>query len=303
MTVESSGCMTSKPETVAGGIGVDNGIYQQLSFAGPSLQRLENNNYRNKVHLCCKNSHVDSTSGVLRILESSNKCTTQRNQHAGGLMHRFLAALSLVLSLIGTGYADTIVSRDFTPGNNYININSPEGISWTQASTYDDVSISGFFAGVGLSGGAGTVYLMDQIGPGTTTSNEIASTTFSATFGQTSSTLLFSGLTLGPGTYYLLMLSDNASNGTAGPGGIAWAVPDAFTDTTAPGASIGSGFVVFSSAPYAPASDITPISSLDFALSVSGNSAAAVPEPSSLMLLGTGALTLFGPIRRRLLSR
>ncbi len=43
-------------------------------------------------------------------------------------MHRFLAALSLVLSLIATGYDDTIVSRDFTPGNNYININSPEGI-------------------------------------------------------------------------------------------------------------------------------------------------------------------------------
>ena len=206
-------------------------------------------------------------------------------------MHRFLAALSLVLSLIATGYADTIVSRDLTPGNNYININSPEGISWTQASTYDDVSISGFFAGVGLSGGSGTVYLMDHIGPGTQMSNEIASTTFSAAFGQTSSTLLFSGLTLGPATYYLLMLSDK-SNGTAGPGEIAWAVPDVFTDTTAPGASIGLGFVVFSSAPYAPASDVTPISSLDFALSVSGNSAAAVPEPSSLMLLGTGALTV-----------
>jgi len=216
-------------------------------------------------------------------------------------MYRFLSVLSLVVCLFASGYADTIVSRDLTPGNDFININSPEGISWTQANTYDDVSISGFFAGVGLAGGAGTVYLMDQIGPGTTTSNEIASTTISAAFGQTSSTLLFSGLTLGSGTYYLVLQSDNASNGTAGQGGIAWAVPDAFTDTTAPGASIGSGFVVFSSAPYAPASDITPISSLDFALSVSGTSAAAVPEPSSLVLIGTGVLSMFGPIRRKLL--
>lgn len=216
-------------------------------------------------------------------------------------MHRVFAVFSLFLSLIATGYADTIVERDFTSGNNSININSPEGISWTQASTYDDVSISGVFAGVGVSGGTGTVYLMDQIGPGTTTSNEIASTTISAAFGQTSSTSLFSGLTLGPGTYYLLLLSDNVSNGVAGPGGIAWAVPYAFTDTTAPGASIGSGFVVFSSASYAPASDITPINGLDFALSVSGNSAAAVPEPSSLLLIGTGTLSILGPIRRKLL--
>ncbi len=53
---------------------------------------------------------------------------------------------------------------------------------------------------------------------------------------------------------------------------------------------------------------ITSILSLGFGPSIGTGTltitdTSAVPEPSSLMLLGTGALTLFGPIRKRLLSR
>lgn len=54
----------------------------------------------------------------------------------------------------------------------------------------------------------GTAYLTTRIGPGTTTANQLASVPFSVTGIDTPVlTTLFSGLTLGAGTYYLVLSS------------------------------------------------------------------------------------------------
>jgi hypothetical protein len=54
----------------------------------------------------------------------------------------------------------------------------------------------------------GTAYLMTQIGPGTTSAQQEASDNFAAASGI-SLTNLFSGLTLPPGLYYLVVTSSS----------------------------------------------------------------------------------------------
>jgi uncharacterized protein (TIGR03437 family) len=94
--------------------------------------------------------------------------------------------------------------------------------SWTQTGTYSNVSIS-----AALANGPDNVFLTNKIGPGTTAANVIASAT-PAIAGQTSGaaslTTLFTGLTLGPGTYYLVVQGgdwdevDTAGTSTLAPG-------------------------------------------------------------------------------------
>ncbi|MGA2255528.1 MAG: hypothetical protein ABSG53_12765, partial [Thermoguttaceae bacterium] len=72
---------------------------------------------------------------------------------------------------------------------------------WSQTSTYSGVTITAEIdPGIG-SGTSGTAYLMTQIGPGTTSAEQIATASFSATGSAFSPALntLFTGLTLGPG--------------------------------------------------------------------------------------------------------
>jgi hypothetical protein len=80
--------------------------------------------------------------------------------------------------------------------------------SWTQTGSWTNVSISaelGNAANYGNSGGDTiSVYLTNQIGPGTTVANQIASASVSpATVDETDT--LFTGLSLGAGTYYLVL--------------------------------------------------------------------------------------------------
>jgi hypothetical protein len=78
-------------------------------------------------------------------------------------------------------------------------------VSWTQANTWTNVSISAsLYASAGT--GTGVAYLTTKVGSGTTNANEVANTAISITGNTPQSLLLFSGLTLNPGTYYLVIL-------------------------------------------------------------------------------------------------
>src|SRR5271156_811648 len=132
---------------------------------------------------------------------------------------RFLVAAAILATATIAARADAIAGVTGGSLQNFVEANDPEGISWTQTGSYTDVTISAFLSSLGGSDGTGTVYLTDQIGPGTTVANQIAETTVSGlAFGPATATTVFSGLDLGPGTYYLV----TANN--LGGGGLGWNV-------------------------------------------------------------------------------
>jgi hypothetical protein len=87
---------------------------------------------------------------------------------------------------------------------------------WSQTVTYtgvtitaplEDTSLGGPIAGV-----EGVVYLVNAIGPGTTSANEVAPPVSISGLTNTFTTrTLFSGLTLGPGNHYLVFRSTNTN--------------------------------------------------------------------------------------------
>lgn len=76
-------------------------------------------------------------------------------------------------------------------------------VSWTQTNAYLDVSISARLYSV-AEGDRGTAYLTTRTGPGTTSADQVAVASFSFPINP-SPIVLFSNLTLGPGTYYLIV--------------------------------------------------------------------------------------------------
>jgi hypothetical protein len=92
--------------------------------------------------------------------------------------------------------------------------------SWTQTVTTTNTSI-GAIVGY-IDPGPGEAWLTNAVGPGTTPANVIDSTTFTApvltgaqsnNFNIAPMTSLFSGLTLNPGTYYLILGSNPWTGG------------------------------------------------------------------------------------------
>jgi hypothetical protein len=167
-------------------------------------------------------------------------------------------------------------------GWNYFNAFA-DMAAWTQLSSHSQVSISALVDG-GDGTTTGTFYLMTQVGPGTTTASELAHASFSVTGSTFAPQLvtLFSGLTLGPGTYYLV-------GAGSGPGG--W-VDNTLNQTpvTAPDVSMAiNNFRAQVYDPYPPANSfmsyypgIFPYN-LEYIVS-------EVPEPSALTLLGISLL-------------
>lgn len=94
-----------------------------------------------------------------------------------------------------------------------------------------------------------------------------------------------SNLPLGPGTYYLAFVSATTQQGNTTGAEVEWDV------SGNPGTSADQWVT------GNPSDHTTGLPSTTFALYGPGNS--PVPEPSSLLLLGSGAAALFGAIRRR----
>jgi hypothetical protein len=88
--------------------------------------------------------------------------------------------------------------------------------AWSQVSIYSNVTITmplaDLSSGGPIGGVEGTVYLMNQIGPGTTSANEVAPpVSISGLTASFTTRTLFSGLTLGAGNYYVVLVPTNTS--------------------------------------------------------------------------------------------
>jgi hypothetical protein len=139
-----------------------------------------------------------------------------------------------------------------------IDSSSVVATSWSQSKSYVGVSIAALVdsAIVGQTPTA-NAYLTTRIGPGTTTADEIAHTQFTVPTGGTvcspascgAMVTLFTGLSLGPGNYFVTMSPNAASIGEVG-----WFPalnPTVIVDT---GVSEGTSFIASAVASYPPAS-------------------------------------------------
>ena len=161
--------------------------------------------------------------------------------------------LCFAILTLTTGFAQTtIVSQTGTPTTFFGALSS---VSWTQSSTFNNVSIAANFrnANPSAAGAAatGTAFLTTQLGAGTTTAQQIATTSISTTSTTGADVTLFSGLTLGPGTYFLVV---NPTVVGGGSNGLGWS-SGSVTITTASGVTANNDLASFGTvAAYPPAS-------------------------------------------------
>ncbi len=192
--------------------------------------------------------------------------------------------------------AVTIASQgNPTPFDNAgLAVTSIEGdeVSWTSLNRYENVSISALLFGPSVLV-TGTAYLNTQIGLGASTSTQIASSNFNFVQGD-ANIQLFSGLTLEPGTYYLVLSTQSTTGG-------GWLFATAPVDVTDAGTTIGSSQYYLHTFPgtiYPPAGDFGPLfPNEQFVFDVEGDRVNdAIPEPGSLSLMAL-ALLIFGCLR------
>lgn len=148
--------------------------------------------------------------------------------------------------------SDTVISVSSTNDFGCLVIYSGQGyrVGWTQADTYGTVSVSAKLNSGGAAGQTGRAYLTTQIGPGTSVANEIASTNFTFPL-QPANLMLFSGLHLPPGTYYLSIIGDSTTWGSCWVSGSATNV-DTGTAVTSLGGFGAAGGVVSNYFPASP---------------------------------------------------
>lgn len=127
--------------------------------------------------------------------------------------------------------------------------------SWTQSASVTDGSISVGVQGADPSGGPINFYLTTAIGSSATLSNLVAFTSIQVPFVTTTVTP-FTNLSLGPGTYYLVMADYNSTSQVNGAAWTYWAGDSNIQ--TAPGFTVGGPIEAASSlSMFAPASNFT----------------------------------------------
>jgi hypothetical protein len=205
-----------------------------------------------------------------------------------------LAAL-LVLEPHPSAAATIVYSGDPSaagPSGYAVNSTYAEESSWTSLNSYTDVSVSfssGYFSADAYPG-TGTAYLTTEIGPNATSSTLIASTDFNFLNTTGGNVNLFSGLSLGPGTYYLVLAAPTGWGG-------GWSITTGTNEMTAPGVTLGES--TFSYLPsylgnlpsYAPSYRFGAFQYNTNVFSVDGNLVSNIaPEPSTLGFAGMTCL-------------
>ena len=169
--------------------------------------------------------------------------------------------------------------------------------AWHQNAIYNGVTITAPLednsSGGPIVGVEGTVYLTNSIGPGTTVANLVAPPVpISGLTNTFTVRTLFSGLTLGPGTYYLTFRSTNSNPLSMSMEGSSTPII-----ATGPGVADAGADGQITPDPFPPATAVTLSPPGNLFVSVTGNLVTnfAVPalSPSILLVLGL-ALALVG---------
>jgi hypothetical protein len=196
-----------------------------------------------------------------------------------------MKTILLLIALIAPAselLASTILSESVVSGG------SSSGVlayyeSWTQTGSYTNVAITGTLTRVGFASDA-MAYLLNQVGPGTTAANVLFS-------GPISGANFFTGLTLGPGTYYLVV-------GSPSNGNVSITFAPNVTLTLDAGVTEGPTGIVntnSSVASFVPASAFsTDFNGPHIIATITGTPAtlSSVPEPSTVVLIGAGLAAL-----------
>lgn len=180
---------------------------------------------------------------------------------------------------------------------------------WHQTTTFTNVSISmplsDNTAGGPIGGVQGVVFLMNQIGPGTTATNEVTPpVSISGLLGSFNTISLFSGLTLGPGDYFIVLAPTNAGDGAESFS------PEGSSSSVAVlgiGVTQLNGGVPNLVAAFVPATDFLvtgpEASPANIFITVTGDTdAEAVPEPATIWssVAGIAAVVCWKRRRQRL---
>lgn len=198
-------------------------------------------------------------------------------------MQRLAVLLFSCFVLVQNASATVVAQRDGPI--NFVWANYGQSVSFTTSGTYENVSIYATLSSTNFQdNGAGTVYLTNSLGSGTDASNLLGSLSLTNVAYATNSSLemlLFSGLNLLPGTYYL------SAFGAANSGGLGFVGTNTPVETFDSGVSIDTDRWLNGTAdPFLPASGDWADSQLDGVLfSVIGERRNEIPEPSSLLLL------------------
>jgi hypothetical protein len=149
--------------------------------------------------------------------------------------------------------------------------------SWTSTVGFSSVSIT---AGVGTDGGAITAFLTTAVGPEEDGADVVATDTFTPGGVGPETDTLFSGLTLGPGTYFLVLSSPDA---------LWYGNQSAPSPTTAAGVTFNGQGVAndTTSGAKPPGNTFTANTNDSLFADVTGT---AVPEPGSIGLVLAGGL-------------
>jgi hypothetical protein len=191
----------------------------------------------------------------------------------GILVYSRFARADIIVAASGPGTGSTFVA----------------GISlgFTTSTAFQDVAISELFSNGGFPSATGTAYLTTSIGPGTTIADEIAQAGISVGCEFcVQEVVLFSGLDLAAGTYWLTFGDDGAQdNGLGLP-----LLSPAVAETGA-----GVSFLAFDSlsggtGPYPPGGSL--IADLTSNGLLPAFSVTTVPEPSMLGVMGAGIAIL-----------
>jgi hypothetical protein len=168
------------------------------------------------------------------------------------------------------------------------------GVSWTMNQAFSAVTIEAAIASAN-AGDTATAYLTTAAGPGTTTADVVAESTFGLPvflpLRSAPDFTIFTGLTLSAGTYYLIITTPFDSSEARGWRGTSNA-PEV---TTAPGVTLNPSLL---SADTASDPNFAPDSNFSISPNTYQFAVFSVPEPSSLVLGCLAVLTSAWRFRR-----